>query len=24
LLLGLGGGVGQLLLFYRPPVKQAQ
>ena len=24
LLLGLGGAVGQLLLFYRPPVKQAQ
>jgi putative oxidoreductase len=24
LLLGLGGGLGQLLLFYRPPVKQAQ
>jgi putative oxidoreductase len=24
LLLGLGGGVGQLLIFYRPPVKQAQ
>src|ERR1700723_3261386 len=24
LLLGLGGGVGQLLLFYRPSVKQAQ
>src|ERR1700739_2988201 len=23
LLLGLGGGVGQLLMFYRPPVKQA-
>jgi putative oxidoreductase len=23
-LLGLGGGIGQLLLFYRPPVKQAQ
>jgi putative oxidoreductase len=23
LLLGLGGGVGQLLIFYRPPVKQA-
>src|SRR5271155_3079723 len=24
LLLGLGGAVGQLLIFYRPPVKQAQ
>jgi putative oxidoreductase len=24
LLLGLGGAIGQLLLFYRPPVKQAQ
>jgi putative oxidoreductase len=24
LLLGLGGGAGQLLIFYRPPVKQAQ
>ena len=24
LLLGLGGGVGQLLIFYRPPVKQPQ
>jgi putative oxidoreductase len=24
LLLGLGGGIGQLLIFYRPPVKQAQ
>jgi putative oxidoreductase len=23
LVLGLGGGIGQLLLFYRPPVKQA-
>jgi putative oxidoreductase len=24
LLLGLGGALGQLVLFYRPPVKQAQ